>query len=105
MSTSSTKGYEGEVPELKIDCECRKPKPGLLIQASKDFNISLEDSWMIGDSENDVKCGIAAGCKTALINTPYSLGEKEDNKKYGQDLTTVSLLEAVKKLLSKDTGR
>lgn len=83
------KGYEGEVPELKIDCDCRKPKPGMLIQASSDFNIDLSKSFMIGDGENDVKCGIAAGCKTVLI------GEGE----YGQDLTCTSLLEAVQKIL------
>lgn len=61
------KGYEGEVVELKIDCECRKPKPGMLLQAAKDFNINLEDSWMIGDSDSDVVAGKAAGCKTIKI--------------------------------------
>lgn len=61
------KGYEGEIPELKIDCNCRKPKPGMLLQAAKDFNIDLNRSYMIGDSENDVKAGIAAGCKTVLL--------------------------------------
>ena len=59
------KGYEGEIPELKIDCDCRKPKPGMLLQAAKDFNIDLSRSYMIGDSENDVQCGLSAGC-TAL---------------------------------------
>ena len=61
------KGYEGEVPELKIDCECRKPKPGMLLQAAKDYNIDLSQSWMVGDSDNDVQAGKAAGCKTALV--------------------------------------
>ncbi len=61
------KGFEGEIPELKIDCDCRKPKPGMLVKAAHDFNISLEDSWMIGDGKNDVKAGQAAGCKTVLI--------------------------------------
>lgn len=61
------KGYEGEVPELKFDCECRKPKPGMLIRAAKDFNIDLSLSWMVGDDENDIKAGKAAGCRTALI--------------------------------------
>ena len=51
------KGYEGEIPELKIDCDCRKPKPGMLLKASEDFNIDREKSWMIGDGENDVKAG------------------------------------------------
>ena len=62
------KGYEGEVVELKIDCDCRKPKPGLLFRAAQDFNIDLSNSWMIGDGENDIGCGKAAGCKTALIS-------------------------------------
>lgn len=63
------KGYEGEVPELKIDCECRKPKPGMLLKAAEDFNVDLSQSWMVGDGENDIKAGIAAGCKTALIGS------------------------------------
>jgi D-glycero-D-manno-heptose 1,7-bisphosphate phosphatase len=61
------KGYGGEVPELKIDCDCRKPKPGMLLKAAEDFNIDLSRSWMIGDGENDIKAGKAAGCKTVLI--------------------------------------
>ena len=57
------KGFLGEVPELKIDCDCRKPKPGLLLKAARDFNIDISESWMIGDSESDMKAGEAAGCK------------------------------------------
>lgn len=77
------KGYEGEVPELKVDCECRKPKPGLLLKAAVDFNIDLANSWMIGDGENDIKAGKAAGCKTTLIG-------KDD---FDQDMTLESLLD------------
>ena len=62
------KGYAGEIPELKFDCGCRKPKPGMLLQAAKDFNIDLSRSWMIGDSENDVLAGENAGCKTVLLS-------------------------------------
>lgn len=82
------KGYEGEIPELKFDCDCRKPKSGMLLKAAQDFNIDLKQSWMIGDGENDVKAGIVAGCKTALIG----MGA------YGQDLTVVSVEEFVKKV-------
>ncbi len=64
-------GYEGEIPELKFECECRKPKPGMLLQAAKDFNIDLSQSWMIGDGENDVQAGIAAGCKSELLGDTY----------------------------------
>ena len=83
------KGFSGEVEELKIVCECRKPKAGLLLQAAKDFNIDLSQSWMIGDSENDVLAGKNAGCKTALI------GETD----YGQNLQVTSLLDFVKDIL------
>lgn len=61
------KGYAGEVPELKIDCECRKPKPGLLYQAAQDFHIDLAASYMVGDGDNDVQCGINAGCTPVLL--------------------------------------
>lgn len=84
------KGYEGEVPELKFECECRKPKPGMLLKAAKDFNIDLSQSWMIGDGENDIKGGEAAGCKAALI------GEQD----FGQDVFGQSLLEIVGKILA-----
>ena len=61
------KGFEGERPEYKFDCDCRKPKPGLLLQAAKDFNIDLSQSYMIGDSEQDVKAGDAAGVKASVL--------------------------------------
>ena len=83
------KGYEGEVPELKIDCDCRKPKPGMLLKAAEEFNIDLSRSWMIGDGENDIKAGKAAGCRTALIST-------ED---YEQNETAPTLLDAVNNIL------
>ena len=66
-------GFEGEVKELKFDCNCRKPKPGMLLQAAKDFNIDLEQSYMIGDGEHDRGAGEAAGCKTKTIPTDGDL--------------------------------
>ena len=84
-------GFEGEIPELKFDCDCRKPKPGLIHRAAEDFNIDLNASWMIGDGKNDVCCGQNVGCKTVLI------GEGD----YGQDMTTESLLTAVEVILGK----
>ena len=83
------RGYPGEVEELKIDCECRKPKPGMLFKAAEDFNIDLPQSWMIGDGENDVKAGKAAGCKTVLIGT----------ESYDQDMIATSLLNAVEQVI------
>ena len=61
------RGFVGECIEYKIECECRKPKPGMLLQASRDFNIDLSQSWMVGDGKHDVGAGKAAGCRTAYI--------------------------------------
>jgi len=57
-------------PHEENICECRKPKPGLLLQAAKAYDIDLKNSWMIGDTENDILAGKAAGCKTAYIGSP-----------------------------------
>lgn len=84
------KGFEGEVKELKIECECRKPKPGMLLKAAKDFNIDLKKTWMIGDSKNDIQAGKNAGCKTALISKENSFGE---------DLKRDSFYEIVKEII------
>lgn len=61
------KGFEGERPEYKFDCDCRKPKPGLLLQAAKDFNIDLSQSVMIGDSGRDVEAGKNAGSMDSIL--------------------------------------
>ena len=89
------RGYVGEIPELKIECECRKPKPGMLIRAAEDFNIDLESSWMIGDGENDILAGKAAGCHTALIGNDY----------YGQDVTCMTLQDFTKRIQTTETRR
>ena len=84
------KGYEGERPELKFDCDCRKPKPGMLLKAAQDFNIDLAQSWMIGDGENDIRAGQNAGCQTAFIG----------NESYGQTVTVSSLKNFVEQHLN-----
>lgn len=63
------KGFPGERPEFKIDCSCRKPKTGLLEAAAEKYNISLEDSWMIGDTTMDIECGRRGGLHTILVKT------------------------------------
>ncbi len=67
------KGYPEENRTYKISCNCRKPKPGMLLQAAKKFNIDLNTSYIIGDSENDIEAGIAAGCKTIGVMTGKGL--------------------------------
>ena len=64
------KGFEGERPEYKFDCDCRKPKPGLFFQAAKEFNIDITKSYMIGDSNNDILAGNEAGCLNCYLVEP-----------------------------------
>lgn len=85
------KGYEGERPEYKIECQCRKPKPGMLMKAANDFNIDLSASWMVGDGETDVQCGKNGGCHTAAIKGDF-----------GADLTGNNLYECVSKILARE---
>ena len=80
-------GYDGEIKELKIDCKCRKPKSGMLLKAAENLNIDLKLSYMVGDGENDIKAGKAAGCKTVLLNT--------EHKDYGQDICAANLKDFV----------
>jgi len=77
-------GYPEERKEYKIKCECRKPAPGMLLKAAKDWNIDLSESFMIGDSERDYQAGENAGVKESILI--------ETNKPNG-------LLEAVKNIL------
>ena len=60
---------EATLNQYKKVCECRKPKPGMILQASKDYGINLNKSWMIGDRISDIVAGSTAGCKTILLQT------------------------------------
>lgn len=65
-------GHPGEVAELKVDCECRKPRPGMLLQAQKDHNIDLEHSWMVGDRHVDITAAHAAKAKGILVQSGHA---------------------------------
>lgn len=69
------KGFPGERLEYKIDCECRKPKPGLIYQAAERYNIDIAESIMIGDSVSDIEAGKRAGCMTGYIGDVEFLGD------------------------------
>lgn len=92
------KGYEGEVLELKIDCECRKPKIGMFIDAAKKYNIDLSQSWYIGDTTVDIQAGINAGMRTILLKT----GEAGQDGNYNVVPTAIAenLYKAVEYLLA-----
>lgn len=67
-------------PEFTGSCNCRKPNPGMILEAKKKYNIDLDNSYMVGDTLNDIQTGIAAKCKTVLVLTGYG---KEEQKKIG----------------------
>jgi D-glycero-D-manno-heptose 1,7-bisphosphate phosphatase len=95
------KGFEREIPELKIDCNCRKPKPGMITDAIRDYNIDIRGSWIIGDSLTDIVAGKNAGIKTAFIYSGGGSGSKNE-KKYKTikpDMTCHNLLDAIKNII------
>jgi D-glycero-D-manno-heptose 1,7-bisphosphate phosphatase len=96
----------GDAP-YRFECDCRKPKPGLIIRAAHDFDIDLEDSWMIGDRFSDVELARNAGVKSVLVMSGYGRGEWEHQRhkwKHLPDITAEDLLDAIKKLRELDAG-
>lgn len=96
------KGFPGEIVELKIDCDCRKPKPGLFLQAIKKYNIDVSKSWIIGDSKSDILAGEKIGVKTIFIPGKGSGAEHESKlEDVIPDYEKVDLLDAVNFILKK----
>lgn len=91
------KGFEDEVPELKFECDCRKPKTGMLKKAEADFNADLSNSWFIGDTTMDVQTGKHAGMHTIMLQSGDPKKEKYD---VTPDAVADDLLHAVEKILS-----
>ena len=91
----------GIVPEYAISCDCRKPKPGMIIAAKQDLNIDCENSFFIGDRITDIQCGLAGNCKAAVL-VMSGFSKLEDavplDKPY---YTAAGILEAVEMLLKK----
>ena len=84
---------KGTIARYAVTCDCRKPKPGLLLKAIEDFSVDASQSWMIGDILNDAEAGKAAGCRSILINngneTEWIITEPRK-----PDYTVTNLLEA-----------
>jgi D-glycero-D-manno-heptose 1,7-bisphosphate phosphatase len=77
------------------DCDCRKPKPGMLLRAARELGIDLKRSWMVGDRWRDVDCGHAAGCRTVFIDMNY-----EEKLREMPDFRAKNLAEAVEIILA-----
>ena len=91
------KGFEGEVPELKFDCECRKPKTGMIEEAVKKYNIDLSKSYMVGDSTMDLETARNAGIKSVLVNTGFAGNDGKYDRNC--DIEADNLFDAVEKII------
>lgn len=92
----------GEAP-YRLDCNCRKPKPGLIKRAAEEFDIELVGSWMVGDRYSDIELARNAGVSAALVMSGYGRGEWElqrDNWEHQPDFIAENLLEAVDKIIT-----
>ena len=90
----------GELP-YRFDCDCRKPKPGLIRRAAHEFDIDLAGSWMVGDRYSDTELARNAGARAALVLSGYGRGEWEYQRaawRHQPDLIAENLLEAVSKI-------
>jgi D-glycero-D-manno-heptose 1,7-bisphosphate phosphatase len=76
------------------NCDCRKPKPGMLLRAAAELKIDLQRSWMVGDRWRDIDCGHAAGCRTVLIDYHY-----DEPLRQQPDFRVNNLLEAADLIL------
>ena len=91
------KGFEGEVPELKFDCECRKPKTGMIEEAVKKYNIDLSKSYMVGDSTMDLETARNAGIKSVLVDTGFAGNDGKYDRSC--DIEAKNLFDAVEKII------
>ena len=91
------KGFDGEVPELKFDCECRKPKTGMIEEAVKKYNIDLSKSYMVGDSTMDLETARNAGIKSVLVDTGFAGNDGKYDRSC--DIEAKNLFDAVEKII------
>ena len=94
------KGFPGERPELKIECDCRKPKTGMIQRAVEELNIDLAQSWLVGDTTTDVQTARNAGLRSILVRT--GAGGQDGKHAAQPDFTAAALADAVKIIIEQD---
>lgn len=88
---------KAKVKKYRLECDCRKPKSGMLKKAEKEFDIDLKSSYIIGDKKSDIDAGKTVGCKTILVLTGHGIEEFERHD-IECDLIAKDLFEAVEKI-------
>jgi D-glycero-D-manno-heptose 1,7-bisphosphate phosphatase len=89
---------DGVVSELSGACVCRKPAPGMLLDAAAALELDLVSSWMLGDTDSDIAAGDAAGCRTVLIEYPPSTHKRSEVS--GRQLLAPDVGDAAAQLLN-----
>ena len=89
---------EGTVEEYAVESDLRKPKPGMLLEAAKELDIDLSQSWMVGDSGRDIEAGQRAGCRTVRIRV-RGAGDQNGSEGVQADATVRNLLDAARVIL------
>jgi D-glycero-D-manno-heptose 1,7-bisphosphate phosphatase len=90
-------------PPYRLDCDCRKPKPGLVLRAAADLDIDVSRSYVIGDREGDLELAWNVGARGVLVKTGYGLGELRNRAPQWPrqpDMVAEHLLEAVQRIVS-----
>lgn len=90
----------------RLDCECRKPRPGLLLRAARDFDLDLPQSYMIGDKVSDLVAGLNSGCRVILVQTGYGAQVWQTwSEDFAPDFVARDLLNAVRWILAQTPGQ
>lgn len=88
------------VAQYKKNCDCRKPKPGLILRAQKEHDIDLSHSWIIGDGVNDIIAGHEAGCKTMLLTNSLESGYLSIIQKQLGSIQPTNIVKTLKEAIS-----
>jgi histidinol-phosphate phosphatase family protein len=90
---------QGVLAGLSGPCDCRKPAPGMLLDAAGELGLALDArSWVVGDTDSDVQAGAAVGCRTILLKNPLSAHKRRGAGRY--DLLARDIEDAVAQLLA-----
>lgn len=94
----------GKIAQYAVSCECRKPLPGMILQAAEEMGVCLPGSWMIGDILHDVEAGNRAGCQSVLLNNGHET-EWEMNDYNKPECVAKDLLEAAQLIVNHSTAK
>lgn len=92
---------EALIVECRKQCECRKPSPYFLNKAAEDYLVDLKSSWMIGDRDSDIECGLRAGCRTIQIKSDHPTNKAG----FSHPQFKVERIEQIKEILNETTDR